>query len=145
MRRNLNVLVPKSPGAPEIYQSEKLIPVGAGGSIVVGRPAIGRSSICFQPGDVPSDLNVRVQWDPHGAIHGGVEFSPHGAHFKAPVQVRVSYATMDLDRVDEDKIRLWYYNEEEDVWELVGGKVDKANKQVVATIGHFSRYALAAE
>jgi len=60
-----------------------------------------------------------------------------------PVKIELSYKTADLTGIDENILGVYYFNEETDLWEFVGGEVDKKGKKVTAYLNHFSRYAVA--
>ncbi|MCH8954838.1 hypothetical protein IIA28_05890, partial [candidate division KSB1 bacterium] len=51
----------------------------------------------------------------------------------------------DLQGFKEEDLKIFYYNEETELWEFIGGEVDKKKKIVIAFLDHFSRYAIGAE
>lgn len=58
--------------------------------------------------------------------------------FKKPVTVTINY---DKSKVkDKRKLGAYYYNEETEKWEYVGGKADAEGK-ITFTVDHFSKYA----
>ena len=60
-----------------------------------------------------------------------------------PIEVELSYKMADLSGCDETTLKVYYYNEEEDIWEFIGGEVDIKNKKIIVYLNHFSRYAVA--
>jgi len=78
-------------------------------------------------------------------LQGGAEFSPHGTTFNNPVAIRLSYKDADLTGINEQDIKIWYFNEIEGVWELIASDVDTGKKRVTGYIEHFSRYAIGSE
>ena len=127
------------------FSKAKLITVKRGGLIRVGGRTHGKSVLDFKPGDVSQDVTVQFEWESTGFLEGGAQFSPHGTTFNNPVKIRLSYKDADLGDVEEEDLRIWYLNETEGVWELIGDNVHKDKKYVEGYINHFSRYALGSE
>lgn len=119
---------------------KQLISANEGGTILVGDEEIGYSSIQFMPGDLSEDVLITFNWDNREHI---AELSPHGLVFNNPVALNLSYGNANLSDMAEGDIRIWYFNESESAWELVGGDVNHAEKRVQGFIRHFSKYALA--
>ncbi len=142
----LKILKSTSPlSLGKFFSKAKLITVENGGKIEVGSGEHGKSMLDFKPGDVSQDVTVQFEWESTGFLTGGAEFSPHGTTFNNPVKIRLSYKDADLTGVDEKDLRIWYFNETEGVWELIGDEVNEDKKYVEGYINHFSQYALAAE
>jgi len=120
--------------------NEQFISADEGGMILVGDEETGYSSIQFMPGDLSEDVLITFGWDNRGHI---AELSPHGLVFNNPVALNLSYGNADLSEMSEGDIQIWYFNETEKAWELVGGEVNQAEKHVEGFIRHFSKYALA--
>nr|WP_231594289.1 S-layer homology domain-containing protein [Paenibacillus algorifonticola] len=60
-------------------------------------------------------------------------------NFSSPVGIQLSYnASADV----ENLLGIYWYNESEQKWEYVGGKIDKAAKQISTSVSHFSKYAV---
>ena len=57
------------------------------------------------------------------------EFLPHGTEFNSPVQIEASYKGADLMDVNESKLRILYFSEENRLWKFIGGRVDMKNKK----------------
>jgi|GEM_PF-1141798 len=122
------------------YSSEKFIKAVEGGVVTVGNNDLGYSKIVVDPNDLPEDMTISLQWASDGYCEG--EFGPHGTQFNDPVKVVLSYKGADLSDIDEDDLKISYYNEDTGIWEVMGGTVDTENKEVVVYLEHFSRYAI---
>ena len=142
----LKILKSKSPlSLGKFFSKTKLITVKKGGKIKVGDEGHGKSRLDFKPGDVSQDVWVSFNWRSTGFLEGGAEFSPHGTTFNNPVKIRLSYKDADLNGVEEADLRIWYFNETEGVWEIIGDEVNGDAKYVEGYLNHFSRYAIGAE
>jgi len=135
----IHFLKSKHPGFAKTFRKDRWITVANGGTITVGDDSSGYSDISFLSGDLDRDTLITFGWDSEGYIS---ELSPHGIEFNNPVALRLSYKDADLSGVVEDSLRIWYYHEGSDVWELIGGTVNKTEKRVEGYINHFSRYAI---
>ena len=62
-----------------------------------------------------------------------------------PVTMRLSYKDADLGGIAEEDLRIWYYDENDELWELAGQIVNTVEKYVEGTTTHFSRYAIGSE
>ena len=127
-------------GGNGLFTSEKFISAAEGGEVVVGNPRLGFSKVVFQPNDLPQDMAISMTWGGKKFCDG--VFAPHGTVFNQPVRVELSYKCAKLKGIDEDQLKIYYFNESTNVWEHIGGTVDKVNKVVVAYLEHFSRYAI---
>lgn len=138
---------PKGPKDPLFYQ-QKDIKANRGGELKVGNRKVGESKIKFKKNDLPQDLTISFQWAPAGTFEGllsNMEFGPHGTYFNNPVELELSYKTANLEGFDEEDLRVYYYNEESELWKFIGGDVNKRKKTVKVYLDHFSRYAIGAE
>ena len=129
-----------------VFYARKYIKAHKGGGLDVGNKEAGRSKIKFKKYDLPKDADIKFEWAASNCLEGRVtdmQFGPHGIKFNCPVEVWLSCKMADLTDIDEDKLQVFYYNEETDMWELIGGEVDKSKKKVKVHLPHFSRYALA--
>ena len=130
------------------FKETKKIKAKDGGTIEVGDRDNGKSKITFKKNDLPEDLTITFEWASGGTFEGKLnpaEFGPHGLVFNSPVEVQLSYKKADLQGFEEEDLKLFYYNEETELWEFIGGEVDKRKKIVIAFLEHFSRYAIGAE
>jgi len=130
------------------FYAEKYINARRGGRISVGDRFYGKSKIRFPRNALSENTKIRFEWSPNGTLEGtlnNVKFGPHGINFLKPVKVWLSYKAADLTGVNEDSLKIFYFNESTAVWELIGGKVIKNQKRIIGYLQHFSRYAIAAE
>ncbi len=130
------------------FKETKKIKAKDGGTIEVGDRDNGKSKITFKKNDLPEDLTITFEWASGGTFEGklnNAEFGPHGLVFNSPVEVQLSYKKADLKGFEEEDLKLFYYNEETELWELIGGEVNEKKKIVIVFLEHFSRYAIGAE
>ncbi len=113
-----------------------------GGTMQVGDDTTGYSSIMFPPGALSHDTNVTFDLN---SLIFEANFGPHGEQFRRDVTIRLSYKDADLGSTDENDLRIWYYDEDNSIWELAGQIVNTQEKYVEGTTTHFSRYAIGAE
>jgi hypothetical protein len=126
-------------GEGATYTSQ-FVTAAAGGQVAVGNTELGWSKVTFNPGDLPQDLTITMSWGGDEYCEG--IFTPHGTVFNDDVKVELSYKTADLTGINEDDLQIYYYNASTQIWEQIGGTVDKTNKVIKATLAHFSRYAI---
>jgi len=130
------------------FKETKKIKAKDGGTLEVGDRHYGKSKITFKKNDLPEDLTISFEWVSDGTFEGKfnpADFGPHGLVFNSPVEVKLSYKKADLQGIEEEDLKLFYYNEETELWEFIGGEVDEKKKIVIAFLDHFSRYAIGAE
>jgi len=127
------------------FVSSWYIPLGAYGWAYVGDYQHGRCWLYFPPYAMNQTTIVTMDWESTGFLQGGAKFSPEGTQFNQPVTVWISYKDADLGGVNEADLKLWYFNENSGMWELIGDVVDTQNKMVGGLLYHFSRYAIGAE
>ncbi len=121
---------------------EKIIEADSDGIIKAGNEYLGYCQLTFANGSLTEDVPITMQW----SINKGryeVDFYPDGLLFQQSVELEINYKLADLRDVDEEKIKLFYYNESEKIWELIGGEINVDEKSFKVKIPHFSRYALA--
>lgn len=138
----LNFLTTQKANFAKNMVNERFISADEGGTIVIGDEEVGYSSIHFMPGDLSEDALITFSWDVQGHV---AEFSPHGLNFNNPVALNLFYGNASLSGMNENNIRIWYFDETENAWELVSSEVNQAEKRVEGFVRHFSKYALAAE
>ena len=105
----------------------------------------GRSWLYFPRYAMNQATTITMDWESTGFLEGGAQFSPHGVQFNKPVTVWISYKDADLGDVNEKDLKIWYFNEDTGMWELIGDVVDTEHKMVGGLLAHFSKYALAAD
>ena len=121
---------------------EEVISANSDSEIRVGNEYLGFCQLNFKNGTLAQDVPIKIQWN----INDGkfiVEFSPDDLTFLQSVELQMSYQLAQLKDVSEDKLKLLYYNENENIWQVIGGVSDAVTKIFTANITHFSRYALA--
>lgn len=121
---------------------EKNFPAHANGNIQLGNEYLGFCKLNFVSETVNNQVKVRMRWDLKKGKYE-VDLEPDGLVFNHPVTLEMFYKLANLEGVNEEKIKLFYYNEKKDIWEVIGGSVDISNKLFECQITHFSRYALA--
>jgi hypothetical protein len=129
-------------GFHKVFKTEQYVTASGGGTVLLGDEEYGYCSLEFMPGDLNDNTIIIFEWDTDNFT---AELTPHGINFNNPVKLTLSYKDADLSTVEEQALRVWYYEEPENDWELVGGQVNEEEQQVEAYISHFSRYALAGE
>jgi hypothetical protein len=76
-------------------------------------------------------------------VISGVEFDPSGATFSPPITVTFSYNSSSLPKgVKDSSLILKYYNVNSGQWEPCDFSVNAQDHTVVASISHFSTYAI---
>lgn len=115
------------------------------GWIYAGEDHDNRTWLYFPYNAVSDPVTITIDWESTGLLEGGVEFSPHGIQFLKPVTVWISYKDVELGNIDEKDLKIWFWNEDSDYWELVGDYVDTEHEMVGGYLNHFSRYALGTE
>jgi hypothetical protein len=110
-----------------------------GGTIVLGDSAHGFSTLVIPANALTNSVNINFWWESNNFT---AEFSPHGTTFNVPVTMELSYEDADLSGIDENDLKIYYYNEDTEVWELIGDDVDTVEKTVTGHTDHFSRYAI---
>lgn len=126
----------------KVFKTERYVTTSAGGTVLLGDETSGYCSIDFMPGDLKANTLISFKWDSQNFF---AELGPHGIHFNNPVRLILSYNDADVSTMEAENLRIWYYNEPQDAWELIGGEVNTEDQQVETYINHFSKYALAEE
>jgi len=122
---------------------------------------------CCQPLDVCDDdfngkhrIEINLKARPHSVFHDDVwsmsldteylmlVLEPEGLEFLKPVELSIETQNIDLSELDPTTIGLYYYNEDENTWELMepvklNVDIDKGCIKGYWRIPHFSRYAVA--
>lgn len=120
--------------------TQLFVSAAKGGQLVVGNAYRGYSSITFAPNALPQDMTISLSWWIDEFFEG--VFEPHGTQFNEPVRIQLSYKNADLTGINENELKIYYYNESTHIWEYIGGDVDPVNKVIVCYLEHFSRYAI---
>jgi len=144
--KDLNILKSKSGvSLQKQFVASWLVPLGGSGWAYVGDNEHGRSWLYFPAFVMNQTTIITMDWESTGFLQGGAQFTPEGTQFNQPVTVWISYKDADLGGIDEEDLKIWYFNEEPEMWELIGDVVDTENKMVGGLLDHFSRYAIGAE
>ncbi|MFH2069886.1 MAG: FlgD immunoglobulin-like domain containing protein [Elusimicrobiota bacterium] len=78
-----------------------------------------------------------------GPIGTGYEFEPEGIQFKKPVTIEIPYNNKDIEGIDEQYLRIYYWNPKKNSWEVVEtSKVLPEENKVTAELTHFSLYKI---
>ena len=70
------------------------------------------------------------------------DFGTDGLVFNVPVKVVMSYRDADLSGVDESAIKMAWFNNSTDSWDIIDCQLDISAKTVTAFVNHFSAYGL---
>lgn len=65
--------------------------------------------------------------------------------FFKPITITYDYAQADLLNINEDTLKLYYFNEQTQTWEALPSTVDKTTKTIKAETTHFSHFAIMGE
>ncbi len=115
------------------------------GWVYLGNGIHGKTWLYFPAFTVSQPVVVTIDWESTGLLTGGVTFSPHGIQFNSPVTVWISFKDVDLGSIDPSTLKIWYWNDVTNLWELIGDTVDLNAQMVGGLLNHFSRYALGTE
>ncbi len=135
----ITFLKSKNPRLSKVFNRSQLVTAASGGTVQIGDETTGISSITFAAGDLSNDLTVEFWWN---SQNFEADLGPHGSTFNNPIVIRLSYKDADLGNIDEEDLRIWYYDENDDMWEPVGQVVNTVEKYVEGTTPHFSRYSV---
>lgn len=138
----------KGSAEENLFYAEQFMPAKKRDNIRLGNVYYGHSKVTFFRNSIPEDMTIQFQWLASSTFEGmlnNLEFGPHGTIFKVPVRVQLSYKRADLTGIDETELKVYYFNEDTDLWEFIGGEVDTENKIVIVYLDHFSRYAIGTE
>lgn len=138
----LNFLKPQKSAFNKVFRTEQYVTAAQGGTVLLGDENSGYLSLNFMPGDLTDNTVITFEWDSQSFF---AELNPHGIYFNNPVKLTLSYNQADVSAVQEEDIKVWYYDEPQNTWELIGGQVDTETRHIETYINHFSLYALAEE
>jgi len=133
------VLLSRSPSVAKILGDsasfETIVSAKEGGvvrllDVELTFPAFALSSDTLISIDIP-DLSVFAN-----------DFGTDGLVFNVPVKVVMSYRDADLSGVLESSIKMVWYNNSTDCWEIIDCQLDSSAKTVTAFVYHFSAYGL---
>ncbi|MFQ5674310.1 MAG: hypothetical protein ACE5G1_00310 [bacterium] len=131
----------KNPSLKKEFQVSRWIDEN-GGTLLVGDKKHGVSELSIPANALSDKVLITFWWESTGFLEGGADFSPHGTQFNEPVRIELSYQDADLNGINEDDLKIYYYHEDTGIWEVIGDEVHKDKKTVVGYTTHFSRYAI---
>jgi len=127
------------------------LPVGK----LVGEAAYFDTVLTAEEGGIVSLLDVELYFPPFALASDTLisieipdisvfanEFGTDGLYFKKPVRVTMSYRDADLSNVREENIKMAWFNERTEQWDVIDCLLDAENKTVTGYVYHFSAYAL---
>lgn len=117
----ITFLKSKTPKLAKKVAVSQVVTANEGGLVRIGDYETGTSGVKFLPGDLQEDTTINICWD---SENFQAEFSPHGIVFNRPVTIRLSYKDANLCDLNEDRLRIWYYDELNNLWEIVGNEVN---------------------
>jgi len=97
-------------------------------------------TINFPPRALSSDTLISIDI-PDLSVFAN-NFGTDGLVFNVPVRVVMSYRDADLSGVNETSIKMAWYNDATEGWDIIDCFLDLDNKTVTADVMHFSAYAL---
>lgn len=65
--------------------------------------------------------------------------------FTEPIEIKIDYSNADLSNIDENSLKIYFFNASIGEWEELSSVLNKVNKTVVALTDHFSQFALMGE
>jgi len=144
-KNKIHILRTHHPFPPNQMQKARSIQGEEGGIVWLGDAKQGISDFTVLPDSPFDNIEIRFWWKSHGLLMGNLEISSQSQNYDEKYRIRLSYMDAQLEGIDEDKIRIYEYDEGCNTWKLNGGRVDKIRKRVVGYVQNASRYALAAE
>jgi len=126
-----------------IWRRKKSISGQKGGVVWVGDHTRGISDVTILPDTMFDKIDVNFSWKTDGLLIGRIEISPHEIKQIDPIRIRLSYKDAELTDINENRIKLCRYNEENYTWEPIKSRIDKSRKRVVGFVDQSSWYALA--
>lgn len=99
----------------------------------------GKGNIASSTIDVFSNQTFK---DMEGLIDKVYDFYTDGAIEKAVVKITYNIEEVNNKGLNEDNLTLYYFDEDTKELEAIPTTVDKENKQISATVTHFSKYLI---
>ena len=120
--------------ASELY-TETTISASEGGTL-----SLIDVQLTFPPNALATDTLISIRIPDINVFEN--HFGTDGLFFNAPVQVVMDYRDADLSQINEQHIRMAWYNCRTNSWDIIPCALDTVNKTVTASVYHFSAYAL---
>ena len=98
------------------------------------------ATLSFLESALSFSTEITKQVDGHGYV--SFKFGPSGLGFSPAALLAISIDKADLTGVDLDELRIAVASDDLDDWRVVGGIYDPVTRTVIASVTHFSRYAL---
>ncbi|PKK84197.1 MAG: hypothetical protein CVT49_04310 [candidate division Zixibacteria bacterium HGW-Zixibacteria-1] len=147
--------LPTANDEPVIADNPILLTRAASAAKILGDSAYVETIISAQLGGVVSLIDVELSFPP-GSLNNDTlisiaipdlfvfenHFGTDGLVFNMPVKVVMSYRDADLTGIDETSIKMAWYNDSFDHWDIIDCEINFENKTVTAFVNHFSAYGL---
>ena len=112
--RILNMMSTGGPVLSGTYYTEQWVD-GSGGTVEVGDATVGISKLVFPAGALSDSTFITFDYPATGDLV--ITFEPP-VTFNLPIGAELSYKNADLTGVNEDDLRIWWWNENTSQWEL---------------------------
>jgi type II secretory pathway pseudopilin PulG len=125
---------------------QKSLSKDLGGVLEIGNKNTGYHEIYVDKNSLFDDISLTMSWAVPSADEPAsltFDFGPHGTQFQSPIRISLSYTVLNLKNIPEERLRIFYWNEETGIWEFMGGTVDQNDKSIEFYTDHFSRYSVA--
>lgn len=128
--------IPPIGGSLESGKAEINVPAGAADSAF---------SMIFKNGPFESATDFVKSIVPSFFLNAFNNQGQEMNQFNQPVEIIYDYSEADLNNIDEDTVKLYYFNEETSNWEPLQSVLDKNNKTVTTQTTHFTQFAIMGE
>jgi hypothetical protein len=127
--------------ASENHYKEKLIKADIGGIITAGDGAPG-TKLDIPAGALSADTIISMDVSSDSVAETQFNFGPHGTVFNQPVELQLSWQTLNnLQDLSSQDLVLYYYDESLGQWlEETTAVWDDNGKKATVYIDHFSYY-----
>jgi len=147
--------IPNANNETDVTDNQTLLTRAPSAAKVLGESAYFETIISAGDGGVVKLLDVELEF-PSGALNSDTlisidipdlmvfanHFGTDGLVFNVPVRVTMSYRDADLSGIDENSIKMAWYNNTTDHWDIIDCQLNSADKTVTAFVYHFSAYGL---
>lgn len=110
----------------------KVVSADQGGTITNGRV-----TLVFSPHALEADTEITIEMLNDGTL--GVELGPHGIQFKHPVTMTMDLGGTTAEDCSSNCTTYWY-NENQDWWEIVEKGNSGNPNELSASLEHFSKF-----
>ncbi len=133
----------KFDGSDSTFVKHVLVKARGKKKITIGNKDYGKSTVTFRNKGLQHDTQIEFSFAASGTFEAWVN-SPDYGYNQIPLNKRIklilSYKTAELSSINEDDLRIFWYDQDNENWKLVGGVVNKKKKFVLVNIkktGHF--------